>query len=258
MAESDAAERFVMFSLPFLARKDLTMNDKAVFKMIEHRIGGNGECWPSVRRIAKDLGLGKTTVGRSITALETAGMIEKDKSNYRLTNTYRIKRPDSGRKVSRSGARCPESGQGVPIRVLGCPDLSHNELEQVNKNHEKKKKYVEKISPNLETRSWEGVTQQDLDAWSKAFPACDVVGDLARMIEWGLANPTKFHKSNYRRFITNWLTRQQERGGSKNGVHGRAASSYSSKQNQGRPGYSASRAEREFPGGSDLPVLNRH
>ena len=34
------------------------------------------------------------------------------------------------------------------------------------------------------------------------------------MKEWLLSNPSK-RKGNYRRFITNWLSRSQERGGSK-------------------------------------------
>jgi len=34
------------------------------------------------------------------------------------------------------------------------------------------------------------------------------------MKEWLLSNPKK-RKKNYRRFITNWLTRSQEKGGTK-------------------------------------------
>lgn len=33
------------------------------------------------------------------------------------------------------------------------------------------------------------------------------------MSEWLKANPTKAKKSNWLRFITNWLARQQDRGG---------------------------------------------
>ena len=33
------------------------------------------------------------------------------------------------------------------------------------------------------------------------------------MIEWIKSNPKKGKKENYRRFITNWLSKSQERGG---------------------------------------------
>jgi hypothetical protein len=34
-----------------------------------------------------------------------------------------------------------------------------------------------------------------------------------RSAEWLKANPTKAHKSNWRRFVVSWLTRSQDRGG---------------------------------------------
>ena len=58
------------------------------------------------------------------------------------------------------------------------------------------------------------MTENDIAAWAKAYPACDIKAELLRSAEWLKANPTKT-KSNYRRFITNWLNRTQDRGGSK-------------------------------------------
>ncbi len=63
-------------------------------------------------------------------------------------------------------------------------------------------------------RGWDGLTPADLEAWAKAYPACDVPGELSRAAEWILANPKKGVKSNYRRFLVNWLSRAQDRGGS--------------------------------------------
>jgi hypothetical protein len=37
--------------------------------------------------------------------------------------------------------------------------------------------------------------------------------ELIRASEWLKANPTRAHKSNWRRFIVSWLTRSQDRGG---------------------------------------------
>lgn len=59
---------------------------------------------------------------------------------------------------------------------------------------------------------WAGITDRDRDGWRKAYPACDIERQLLAMHEWLLSNPTQVKKNN-RRFITNWLGRQQEKGG---------------------------------------------
>lgn len=62
---------------------------------------------------------------------------------------------------------------------------------------------------------WSEITQDDMTAWREAYPACDIDRQLRDMHEWLKANPEKAHKSRWRRFITNWLRRSQERGGDK-------------------------------------------
>jgi hypothetical protein len=69
------------------------------------------------------------------------------------------------------------------------------------------------ISFNSKEKVWLNLTEDDKRGWSEAYPACDVGVELTRMREWLIANPTKAVKSNWRRFITNWLSRSQDRGG---------------------------------------------
>lgn len=71
---------------------------------------------------------------------------------------------------------------------------------------------------------WANITDADRAEWLAAYPACDLDICLARMTAWLKANPTKARKSNWRRFIGNWLTRQQDRGGT-------VRSSYASPRN---------------------------
>lgn len=73
-------------------------------------------------------------------------------------------------------------------------------------------------SMNRNTWEWENISPSDISAWKEAYPACDISLELARMREWIKSNPAKGHKSNWRAFITRWLTRSQDRGGSANGV----------------------------------------
>lgn len=62
---------------------------------------------------------------------------------------------------------------------------------------------------------WTGITEADRAAWRDAYPACDLDLELARAGEWLKANPTKARKSNWRKFVVNWLTRSQDKGGTR-------------------------------------------
>ena len=79
-----------------------------------------------------------------------------------------------------------------------------------------KKPVIPKINFSIETRSWENITDKDVSIWEKAYPAVDITQELSKMADWLISNPEK-KKKNYRRFITNWLSRTQERGGSRAG-----------------------------------------
>jgi hypothetical protein len=60
---------------------------------------------------------------------------------------------------------------------------------------------------------WQGITDGDRQEWRVAYPACDLAGELARATSWLKANPTRAHKSNWRKFVVGWLTRSQDKGG---------------------------------------------
>ena len=68
------------------------------------------------------------------------------------------------------------------------------------------------ISWKLET-GWHGITGEDRSQWALAYPACDLMAELARMHQWLVANPAKAKKSKWRAFVIGWLSRSQEKGG---------------------------------------------
>ena len=60
------------------------------------------------------------------------------------------------------------------------------------------------------------VTESDVEGWNISYPAVDVMQQLRNMREWLLSNPTRRKtKSGVRRFITTWLAREQDRGGTR-------------------------------------------
>jgi hypothetical protein len=56
------------------------------------------------------------------------------------------------------------------------------------------------------------VTEDDVSAWAALFPAIDVRQALRNALAWLNANP-KNGKSNIPRFLTSWLTREQDKAG---------------------------------------------
>ncbi len=70
---------------------------------------------------------------------------------------------------------------------------------------------MQKISFNFDTLKFESITIDQVKFWENVYPDCDVVDILTKkMPAWLDANP-KRAKKNYKRFIINWLSRQQER-----------------------------------------------
>ena len=70
-----------------------------------------------------------------------------------------------------------------------------------------------KIIYNNESFIFENITDKDKELWKGAFPACNLEIEITRMIAWLKNNPEKAHKSNWGKFINNWLTRSQDKGG---------------------------------------------
>jgi hypothetical protein len=68
------------------------------------------------------------------------------------------------------------------------------------------------------SQSFQGITPADLEEWVDAYPATKPDLELKRMKQWLKSNPKKAIKRNWLRFITNWLARTQDQGGTK-GTH---------------------------------------
>ena len=68
----------------FLYQMDLPHRAVAVYVYLYDRANKNGECWPSVSTIAKEIKLSQATVRRAIKDLRKAGLIE-------TTQRYRTK-----------------------------------------------------------------------------------------------------------------------------------------------------------------------
>lgn len=72
-----------------------------------------------------------------------------------------------------------------------------------------------KIEIPLNDKSMYAVQQEQIDKWVELYPAIDVVLELKAMIGWCDSNPKKRKtRKGVQTFITNWLKRAQDKGGS--------------------------------------------
>lgn len=59
-------------------------------------------------------------------------------------------------------------------------------------------------------RGWVGISETDRKTWASAYPAVAIDAELAKARAWAVANP-KNRKSNWRRFLSAWLSRAQDK-----------------------------------------------
>lgn len=64
-----------MSKLTFLYQMDLPHRAIAVYTYLYDRANKNGECWPAIPTIAKELKLSQSTVRRALKDLRKAGLI---------------------------------------------------------------------------------------------------------------------------------------------------------------------------------------
>ena len=71
-----------MGRLDFLYKMDLPHRAKSVYIYLADRANKDGECWPAIPTIARDLRLSQSTVRRALHDLRIAGLITS-KQRYR-------------------------------------------------------------------------------------------------------------------------------------------------------------------------------
>src|SRR5690625_861307 len=83
-------------------RDDLRSTDKLVFLYLCRRAGADGRSWPSIRRMADDVGMSRNTVRSAIERLEQAGLLVREartsESGDADSYVYKIRRtePEKG------------------------------------------------------------------------------------------------------------------------------------------------------------------
>lgn len=176
-----------------------------------------GEFITSLDSLKKDCGkkISLQNLRSALAKFKKYGFLTEEvtKVNRKITvrnwNKYQITNIDTNKEVTKRSQR-------------GNKEVTTNKNDKNDKND---KKYISsdletkpepvKITFNFTSSNWEGITEKDKNIWSEAYPACDVELELKKMVAWILGAGAKGHKSNWRKFIAGWLSRQQDSGGTK-------------------------------------------
>ena len=85
-----------MSRLSFLYSSDLPHRAVSVYVYLDDRANKDGECWPSIPTIAKELKLSQSTVRRALRDLRKAGLIKTEqryrKKGAKSSLLYKLKR----------------------------------------------------------------------------------------------------------------------------------------------------------------------
>ena len=92
-----------------------------------------------------------------------------------------------------------------------------NQIVTTNKKNKNKKNEKKNTLADAETHEiswssaggWQNISADDIKQWDVAYPNANVAQQIEAMNQWLISNPSKAKKKLWRKFVTNWLARQQ-------------------------------------------------
>ena len=92
-----------------------------------------------------------------------------------------------------------------------------NQIVTINKKNKNIKNEKNKTLADAETHEiswssaggWKNISEDDIKQWDVAYPNAHVTQQIEAMNQWLISNPSKAKKKLWRKFVTNWLARQQ-------------------------------------------------
>jgi len=120
----------------------------------------------------------------------------------------------------------PNKNNGNPDKTGFKPQSKVKEKERESKENKSNMSEPANAAPDqkslisllLNDKSEYPVFQEQVDSWSQLYPAVDIIQELRKMKGWCTANPTRRKtKRGILKFINNWLSTEQDKGGTRNG-----------------------------------------
>jgi hypothetical protein len=169
-----------------------------------------GEWIASIRFLQKRWQWSNSKIVKFLLVLEKDDMLTLEKkTGVTVIKVSNYNEHQDREEIKKTQKRQQSDGKATPERQQSDKD---NKVNKVNNENKTTTVTTPAIAWSM-TDGWSGISDKDYQDWKEAYPACDIPRHLASANQWLLSNPSKAHKKQWRRFITGWLSRSQERGG---------------------------------------------
>jgi len=186
-------EKFIVKPVGIIRDKRLTAIE-ADFLCLIAQLQNAGGCIASNQYFAEYFGLSRVRAVQTVSSLRKKGFIKTvQKKSGKETVERTITIVDEGSK--KNLLRSKDSLQGVVRKTNRGSKNSYNHTIE------------ETIEYNSSTRKLENITAEDLELWGESYPGLNIEREIRKMESWLDANPNRRPKSDYKRFICNWLSR---------------------------------------------------
>ncbi len=169
-----------------------------------------GQIFTSEKKLAEDWKWSRWKVRCFLNLLKEIGQIETPEKTSRYTiltiaNWELYQSDNSNKDTNKNIKKTSKRHQKDTYKNV----KNGNNDKKSNTTVQKKK-----INFDFDKEIWENITDKDKNSWREAYPACNIELEIKQMKEWLLSNPDK-RKTLYRKFITNWFKRSQDKGGTR-------------------------------------------
>lgn len=149
--------------------------------------------------------------------------IDENAAKYQKTCEERSKAGASGGRPRKQ--TCDEESKGKQTEAKKPDNDNENENDDDNENENDIRDYGMRGAPQADSEpaaialvlndsTVYEVTQRQVERWKELYPAVEIMGELRKMSGWLDANPKRRKtRSGILRFITNWLAKEQDKGG---------------------------------------------
>ena len=168
----------------------------------------------SMVTLASDWGWSREKVKRFCNTLISDDMILLETSH--LTSVITICNYNEKQTNTTADKAANESANGHQAGSKRSTNNNDNNENNENKNTSPEPDKPILMQFNCTKDDVFNVHQEDIDLWAGAYPAVDIKLDLNQMQVWLISNPIKIKtKRGMPKFITNWLSRTQNKGGNR-------------------------------------------
>lgn len=208
-----------------MRNKNISPEAKAIYAYLSSIAGFGNSCYPSMETMQEDLCMSKNRLAKHMSQLTAFGIVEKVRErngNIYGRNVYKITHESEVAKDLKRIFEAVEN-EAVEIRPVENEAINNNNLNNNTLNSNNGDVCPELKKPALDCsgillplvdKTEYNVPLSKIEQWKQAYPAVDIRQELLRMISWLNANPKrKKTRRGIDRFITAWLSKEQDRGG---------------------------------------------